>query len=77
MEETLKLIVETLVINKENVSIKKEENDETIKFKVSIPKEEMGRVIGRKGKIAQAIRTVIKSIAAKEKKMAEIEFTDF
>lgn len=76
MEETLKLIVETLVTNKESVSIQKEENDETIKFKVSIPKEEMGRVIGRKGKIAQAIRTLIKSIASKEKKLAEVEFVE-
>lgn len=76
MEETLKLVVETLVDNKDNVSIQKEEENDTAKFTVSVAKDELGKVIGKKGRIAQAIRVLIKSIASKERKMVEIQFVE-
>ena len=76
MEEILKLVVENLVENKEAVSIEKVEEDEKVILKVKVDSSEMGRVIGRQGKIAHSIRTLIKSIGAKEQKKVDVEFVD-
>ena len=63
MEDVLKVIVENLVENKDAIKIVKEEQENgIIKFKVTVAQEEMGKVIGKQGKIANAIRTIMKSI---------------
>lgn len=76
MEEILKLVIENLVDNKESISIKNTEEDGIIKFEVLVPQEEMGKVIGRQGKIARSIRTLMKSVASKEHKKVDIEFVE-
>ncbi len=76
MEEILKTIIENLVDNKEAISIEKVEEDFKDVYKVKVDKDEMGKVIGRQGKIAQAIRTIVKSLGAKEKKRIDVEFVD-
>ena len=76
MEEILKTIIENLVDNKEAVSIEKVEGDFKDIYKIKVDKDEMGKVIGRQGKIAQAIRTIVKSLGAKEKKRIDVEFVD-
>ncbi len=76
MEEILKTIIENLVDNKEAVSIEKEDGDFKDIYKIKVDKEEMGKVIGRQGKIAQAIRTIAKSLGAKDKKRVDVEFVD-
>ena len=74
MEEILKLIIESLVVNTEDVKINAKEEENNILFEVSLNKEDMGRVIGRQGKMARSIRTVMKSIASRENKKVQIEF---
>ena len=76
MEEILKTIIENLVDNKEAISIEKVEGDFKDIYKVKVDKDEMGKVIGKQGKIAQAIRTIVKSLGAKEKKRIDVEFVD-
>lgn len=76
MEEILKLVIENLVDNKESISIKNTEEDGIVKFEVLVPQEEMGKVIGRQGKIARSIRTLMKSVASKEHKKVDIEFVE-
>ena len=76
MEEVLRTIIENLVENKEAISIEKEVNDYKEIYKVKVDQNEMGRIIGKQGKIAQAIRTIIKSLGAKEQKKVEVEFVD-
>ena len=76
MEEILKTIIENLVDNKEAISVEKEEGDFKDIYKIKVDKEEMGKVIGRQGKIAQAIRTIAKSLGAKEKRRIDVEFVD-
>ena len=76
MEEILRTIVENLVEDKEKVEISsKEENGKTT-LQVKVASEDMGRIIGRQGKIAHSIRTIIKSLASKEKKLVDVEFLD-
>ena len=71
-------IVESLVVNTDGVTVKEFPTDEenTILIQVMVDESDMGRVIGKKGKIAQSIRTVMKAIAAKENKKVNIEFID-
>ena len=66
MEEVLKTIIENLVENKEAVQITRIDDERGILLKVKVADEDMGQVIGKQGRIAKAIRTVMKSITAKE-----------
>ena len=76
MEETLKIMIENLVDNKDEVEITSEERGNNVNFKVKVSKDEMGKVIGRQGKIAHSIRTVMKAVGNKEQKKVEVEFLD-
>ena len=69
MEELLKYIVNSLVSKPEAVEISVEDESEKVKIvKVAVDGEDMGKVIGRNGKVATAIRTIVKSITTKENK---------
>jgi len=74
MEETLKIIISNLVDNKDAVEITKKEDEKTTTFEVKVAKEDMGKVIGKQGRLAKSIRTVMKSVASKEHKKVLVEF---
>ena len=74
MEEFLKTIITNLVDNKESVEITKKETEESITFEVKVAEGDMGRVIGRQGRLAKSIRTVMKATASKEHKKVSVEF---
>ena len=76
MKEILELIITNLVDNKDEVSIEEIINNKNVDYKVKASKEDMGKVIGKQGKVAKSIRTVMKSVSAKEGKRANIEFVD-
>ncbi len=76
MKEVLETIVKSLVDSKEKVSITEKNNAKEIVYEVKVAKEDMGKVIGKQGKMAKAIRTVMKSIATKENAKINIEFLD-
>ncbi len=76
MKEILQTIIENLVDNKDAVSIKEEQDDTTIAFEVRVSEDDMGKIIGKQGKIASSIRTIMKSVAAKEHKRISIEFVE-
>lgn len=76
MEEILKLMIESLVDNKDLISIKQTNDGDHVKFEVSVAQDEMGKIIGKRGKTAQAIRTIMKPVASKERKTVDIEFID-
>ena len=74
MENFLKIIISNLVDDKSAVEIQIVEDEKTIKFEVKVAQEDMGKVIGRQGRIAQSIRNVMKAVANKEHKKATVEF---
>jgi len=76
MEEILKIVIENLVDNKDSITINKSEENDVVRFEITVANEEMGKLIGRKGKIAHAIRTLMKSVASKEHKKVSIEFVE-
>ena len=76
MKEILKIVIENLVDDKNSVSIEEKADNNEIKYEVKVAESDIGKVIGKKGKIAQSIRTVMKAIATKENKKINIEFID-
>lgn len=76
MKDMLELIITNLVADKSQVSIEEIIEDKVITYKVKTSKEDMGRVIGKQGRVAKSIRTVMKSISAKEGKKVNIDFID-
>ncbi len=74
MKEVLETIIKNLVDNQEAVEINETENEKNIIFEVRVADEDMGKIIGRQGKTAQSIRTVMKAIANRKDKKVIVEF---
>ena len=74
MKEILETIIKALVEDTEAVNRNAVEGEKSIVYEVKVAEKDMGKVIGKEGKIARAIRTLIKALAAKEQKRVTIEF---
>ena len=74
MKEILETIIKNLVDNKDAVEIKELDGEQSIVFEVKVAESDMGKVIGKQGKIAGSIRTVMKAVASKEGKRVSVEF---
>ena len=62
MEELVTYIVKSLVINKDDVKVESvKENESTVILKVTVNSQDLGKVIGKNGKIANSIRAIVKS----------------
>ena len=76
MKEVLETIITTLVSDKDSVSINQIDGEQSIIFEVKVAEGDMGKIIGKQGVIAKSIRTILKSVAAKENKRVSVEFID-
>lgn len=76
MKEVLETIITTLVSDKNSVSINQIDGEQSIIFEVKVAENDMGKIIGKQGVIAKAIRTIMKAVASKENKRVSIEFID-
>ncbi len=76
MKEILETIITTLVSDKDSVSIKQIDGEQSIIFEVKVADADMGKVIGKQGVIAKSIRTIMKAAASKENKRVSVEFLD-
>ena len=74
MKETLNVIISNLVDNKDAVEINEVNGEKSIVFEVKVAEGDMGKVIGKQGRLAKSIRTVIKALAAREHKKVSVEF---
>ena len=74
MKEILETIILNLVDNKEQVTINSREEERATVFEVKVADSDMGKVIGKQGKIAQSIRKVMKAVAGKKDKKVNVEF---
>ncbi len=73
MRDLVEVIVKALVNNPDQVEVTQKEEDRSILIEVHVAEVDMGKVIGKKGKIAQAIRTVVKSASTKETKKVIVD----
>lgn len=74
MKEVLEIIAKSLVDYPEQVDVKEvSSEDQTVTLELRVADSDMGKVIGKQGRIAKAIRTVVKAAAAKENKKAAVD----
>jgi len=73
MLELVKYIAASLVDKPEAVDVREVENEENITIELRVDPEDMGKVIGKQGRIAKAIRTVVKAASAKSDKPVFVE----
>ena len=73
MEKLVEFIVKELVNEKEQVNITRVERDDATVIEVRVAQGDMGKIIGKQGKIARAIRTVVKAASSKEEKRVIVD----
>ena len=76
MKELLEVMVRNLVSIQEDVNVVKEEDDNSIVLKLSVNKEDIGKIIGKNGKVIRSIRTVVKAGAYNTKKRVVVEIME-
>lgn len=73
MRELVEHLAKSLVDNPDQVRINEVEGERSVIFELTVDPEDMGKIIGKQGRIAKAIRTVVKAAAAKEGKKVSVE----
>lgn len=73
MKELVEVIAKALVDNPDEVKVNEVERDGMIVLEVTVADEDMGKIIGKQGKIAKAIRTVLKSASIKSNKKVVLD----
>ena len=76
MVELVEAIAKSLVDHPENVAIKTTEDASGLTIELTVDPDDMGKVIGKQGRIAKAIRTVVKAAATKENKKVTVEIVE-
>lgn len=76
MKDLLEYVVKSLVNNPDSVRIDENENDGEVVFEVRVAPEDMGRIIGKGGRIAKAVRSLMKAASFKENKRVNVEIID-
>ncbi|ERI92888.1 KH domain-containing protein [Clostridium sp. YIM B02515] len=73
MKELVEIIAKSLVDNPEAVQVNEVLGEQSIILELKVAPEDMGKVIGKQGRIAKAIRTVVKAAAIKDNKRVVVE----
>ena len=73
MKELAEVIAKSLVEHPDEVVVTETENEKTILVELRVAPSDMGKVIGKQGRIAKAIRSVVKAASSKEEKKVVVE----
>ena len=73
MRELVEVLAQSLVDHPEEVTVQETEKDNEILLELKAAQEDMGKVIGKQGRIAKAIRAVVKAAASKTDKKVIVE----
>ena len=76
MKELLTYIIQNLVSKPDEVSVAEREADGETVFEVRVAKGDMGKVIGRQGRIVKEIRVLMKAVAQRKGKKVSVEIMD-
>ncbi len=76
MKETLKFILTSIVEAPDEVEVEEAEIDGITNFTISVAKDDMGKVIGKEGKVIRSIRNIMKVKAIKENKRISISLAE-
>lgn len=75
MRELVEIIAKKLVDQPDAVKVIEVKNGQSLILELKVAQEDMGKVIGKQGRIAKSIRSVVKAAAAKENKRITVEIT--
>lgn len=73
MKEIVEVIAKSLVQDPGQVEVKEVENENITVYELHVAPDDMGKVIGKQGRIAKALRTVVKAAATRENKKVTVE----
>ena len=73
MRELVEVLAQSIVDHPEEVTVQETEKDNEILLELKVAQEDMGKVIGKQGRIAKAIRAVVKAAASKTDKKVIVE----
>ena len=73
MKQLIDTIAKALVDHPENVRINEKQTDRSIVFELSVHPNDMGKIIGKQGRIAKSLRTVVQAAATKDNKRVLID----
>lgn len=73
MLELVEFLAKSLVDEPDKVVVKEVEKDDIVVIELTVAEDDMGKVIGKQGRIAKAIRTVVKAASTKENKKVTVE----
>ncbi|MBU5488655.1 KH domain-containing protein [Clostridium sp. MSJ-8] len=73
MKELVEILAKSLVDSPDEVNVVEKNEGDSITIELHVAKDDMGKVIGKQGRIAKAIRTVVKAAAIKEGKKVVVE----
>ncbi|MCC8051102.1 MAG: KH domain-containing protein [Clostridiales bacterium] len=76
MKELLEVIAKSLVENPDEVEVTERESGKTLVLELKVAPSDMGKVIGKQGRIAKAIRSVVKAAATREDKKVVVDILE-
>ncbi|HOJ42442.1 MAG TPA: KH domain-containing protein [Candidatus Syntrophosphaera thermopropionivorans] len=76
MKELIEFIVKALVDDPSSVDVKEIQGDKITLYELRVGKEDIGKVIGKRGRTASAIRTILNAVSTKQGKRAELEIIE-
>jgi len=76
MKDLIKYIAQALVDNPDQVSVEEVEGNQTSVLELKVAKEDLGKVIGKQGRTARAMRTILSAASAKLKKRTVLEILE-
>lgn len=74
MRELVEVLCKALVDQPDQVDVRETEDERTVIIEVRVAPSDMGKVIGKQGRIAKAIRTLVKSASVRSNKRVTVEF---
>ena len=76
MKDLVEVIAKSLVDNPQEVHVNEIQGEQDLVLELRVAPEDMGKVIGKQGKVAKAIRTVVKAAALNENRKVVVEIID-
>jgi predicted RNA-binding protein YlqC (UPF0109 family) len=73
MKDLIEFIAKTLVDHPEQVEVRESQNGDRVRLELSVAKDDMGRVIGKNGRVANSIRMLLRVAAEREGKQATLD----
>ena len=76
MAELLEFLARKLVDKPDDVRVERVDEEDTIVLRLHVAEDDLGKVIGRQGRIARALRTIVRAGSARERRRVQLEIVD-